>query len=234
MNLDTKKDGIDKETKAKLIFALNLIKDINENIDNKIKLVDLLNKTINFTDGTSINIEEDLVKPITNEMTSDVNTTIQQVDFSATSDMPISTEVKHQVGEVKHQVGEVKHQVGGSNSVFKSSKYSETSSAKFSDMQHFSQTSSVNFNARSDKYSDTSIIGQIGGADTEISDTLRSVSELKERSNKYSKSSRSNLDLGIFKKSQSHSQSGGSANNEIKKKMVEAGIHSSSTSSICE
>ena len=53
--------------------------------------------------------------------------------------------------------------------------------AKFSDMQHFSQTSSVNFNARSDKYSDTSIIGQIGGADTEISDTLRSVSELKER-----------------------------------------------------
>ena len=234
MNLDTKKDGIDKETKAKLIFALNLIKDINENIDNKIKLVDLLNKTINFTDGTSINIEEDLVKPITNEMTSDVNTTIQQVDFSATSDMPISTEVKHQVGEVKHQVGEVKHQVGGSNSVFKSSKYSETSSAKFSDMQHFSQTSSVNFNARSDKYSDTSIIGQIGGADTEISDTLRSVSELKERSNKYSKSSRSNLDLGIFKKSQSHSQSGGSANNEIKKKMFEAGIHSSSTSSICE
>ena len=227
MNLDTKKDGIDKETKAKLIFALNLIKDINENIDNKIKLVDLLNKTINFTDGTSINIEEDLVKPITNEMTSDVNTTIQQVDFSATSDMPISTEVKHQVGEVKHQVG-------GSNSVFKSSKYSETSSAKFSDMQHFSQTSSVNFNARSDKYSDTSIIGQIGGADTEISDTLRSVSELKERSNKYSKSSRSNLDLGIFKKSQSHSQSGGSANNEIKKKMFEAGIHSSSTSSICE
>lgn len=227
MNIDTKKDGLDKETKAKLIFALNLIKDINENIDNKIKLVDLLNKTINFTDGTSINIEEDLVKPITNEMTSDVNTTIQQVDFSATSDMPISTEVKHQVGEVKHQVG-------GSNSVFKSSKYSETSSAKFSDMQKFSQTSSVNFNARSDKYSDTSIIGQIGGADTEISDTLRSVSELKERSNKYSKSSRSNLDLGIFKKSQSHSQSGGSANNEIKKKMVEAGIHSSSTSSICE
>ena len=113
--------------------------------------------------------------------------------------------------------------------IFKSSKYSDTSSIRQSEMLNYSKTSSVAFNDRSDKYSETSVIGQIGG-NLDISDTLRSISELKERK---SKSSNTNLNIGIFKKT----QTGGSKNDDnLKKKMLEVGINSnsSSTSSICE
>lgn len=129
-------------------------------------------------------------------------------------------------------------QTGGNNkNIFKSSKYSDTSSVKFTEMSNYSKTSSAIYNDRSDNFSDTSVIGQIGGG-IETSDTLMSISELKDRKKKSgSKNSaststfKSNLDIGIFKKSKT--QSGGS-NIDLKKKMLEAGINSSSTSSICE
>ena len=133
-------------------------------------------------------------------------------------------------GEVLN--GEV--QKGGNRkqnkNIFKSSKYSDTSSAVPSDMSKYSKysnTSSVMFNGRSDKYSDTSVLGQIGGKNMQTSDTLMSVSELKERKSKSS----SKLDVGIFKKIQN---GGSKADPDIKRKMMAVGINSSSTSSICE
>lgn len=113
--------------------------------------------------------------------------------------------------------------------IFQKSKYSETSSLKQTDMSNFSATSTELFNGRSDKYSDTSDIkGQVGGKSNLTSDTLIEISELKQR--KVSKTT-PKLDMGIFTKK---TQSGGSADN-IKRKMMEIGINSnSSTSSICE
>ena len=117
--------------------------------------------------------------------------------------------------------------IGGSKNIFKKSKYSDTSSVQVNELSNYSKTSSVVFNNRSDKYSDTSIIGQVGGKLNETSDTLMDMSELKQRKNVKS----SNLDMGIFRKN----QSGGSIDTNIKKKMINAGINStSSTSSICE
>jgi len=116
--------------------------------------------------------------------------------------------------------------IGGTKNIFKKMNYSETSSIKMSNVTNNSKTSSEMFNGRSDKYSETSIIGQIGGKNNETSETLMGISELKQR-----KTSKSNLDMGIFKKN----QSGGSADNSVKKKMMDIGINSnSSTSSICE
>ncbi len=61
----------------------------------------------------------------------------------------------------------------------------------------------------------------MGGGD---SDTIGSISELKEKKNQ-----RKDLDLGIFKK-----QNGGSMDESKKNKLRGMGIHSSSTSSLCE
>jgi len=116
--------------------------------------------------------------------------------------------------------------IGGTKNIFKKMNYSETSSIKMSNVTNNSKTSSEMFNGRSDKYSETSIIGQIGGKNNETSETLMGISELKQR-----KTYKSNLDMVIFKKN----QSGGSADNSVKKKMMDIGINSnSSTSSICE
>jgi hypothetical protein len=107
-------------------------------------------------------------------------------------------------------------------------KYSETSSFKMSEMYNNSDTSSEMFNGRSDKYSDTSEIVHTGGKFNYSSDTLMDLSELRQR--KTPKSS-TNLDMGIFTKKV---QSGGSVNS-IRKKMMDVGINSdSSTSNICE
>ena len=147
-------------------------------------------------------------------------------------------------------------QKGGlAKNIFKKSLYSETSSFNQSDMSNYSATSTDVF--RSDKYSETSVIGQVGGkatlldtstdifksdkySETSIigqiggrailSDTLDELSELKQRKSLNTISS-TKLDMGIFTKK---SQSGG-AIDSIKRKMMEIGINSnSSTSSICE
>lgn len=126
--------------------------------------------------------------------------------------------------------------IGGNNkNIFKSSKYSDTSSVKLTEMSNYSKTSSAMFNDRSDNFSDTSVIGQVGGI-LDSTDTLMSISELKDRKKKLGSTVssstftfKSNLDLGIFKKTQS-----GGSNSDLKKKMLEAGINSSSTSSLCE
>ncbi len=73
----------------------------------------------------------------------------------------------------------------------------------------FSETSSVN----------PGMVGMIGGGET---DTIGSISELKNRKNK-----KNNLDLNIFGK-----QNGGGS--DAKLKLRNMGIHSSSTDSLCE
>lgn len=127
--------------------------------------------------------------------------------------------------ETSEMLGIQNKMSGGSKNIFQKIKNSETSSVKMSNISNNSKTSSEIFNQRSDKYSETSVIGQIGGKNIETTDTLVNISELKQRKNSKS----TNLDMGIFKKN----QSGGSI--DIKKKMMDVGINSnSSTSSICE
>lgn len=95
---------------------------------------------------------------------------------------------------------------------------SQTSSIEpgmFGGSKDFSETSSVN-----PKMIGKMIGNIMGGGE---SDTLASISEIKERKNK-----KSNLDLNIFK-----TQAGG-ASSEIKQKLRSMGIHSSSTDSLCE
>ena len=142
-----------------------------------------------------------------------------------------------------NQLGQKQRQSlsGGNNkNIFKSSKYSDTSSLNQTELSNYSNITPVIYNNRSDNFSDTSVLGQNGGGldNSENSDTLRSVSELKDRKNKFSNKNttstfKSNLDMGIFRKSQN--QSGGTRSQlDLKKKMIDAGINSSSTSSICE
>lgn len=95
-----------------------------------------------------------------------------------------------------------------------------------------SQTSSVDVGmfGGSKDFSDTSSINPkmfgnmmgnfVGGG---ASDTLESISEIKERKNK-----KTNLDLNIFR-----TQAGGNSS-DSKQKLRDMGIHSSSTSSLCE
>lgn len=89
-----------------------------------------------------------------------------------------------------------------------------------------SETSSVDprlFRGGANNFSETSSLNprmMMGGGD---SDTLGSLSEIKDRKNK-----KSGLDLNIFSK-----QNGGNKK-ESKLKLKNMGIHSSSTSSLCE
>jgi len=154
----------------------------------------------------------------------------------------------------------------GGNNIFKTLKYSDTSSIMYSDLLNSSNTSQNTFTPRNNKYSETSSMEQLGGKNSfktakysetspmEVlrgkhifktakysetspmeqlggksdSDTLNSISELKDiRAN----SKKSNLNVDIFKKT----QSGGSNNKQnLTKKIMELGINSSSTSSVCE
>ena len=201
------KEFFSKQTDGWSIISLNLEVTLENNGKTITKVINLDNESF----GTQENVVSE---------TSALETDLPKNDlFSETSDMNDSV-----VQPVK-PVGEMNGGFGNKN-IFKSSKYSETSSVRPEEMSNLSKTSSAVFNARSDKYSDTSVLGQMGGG-METTDTLRSISELKQRKTRNT----SSLDVGIFKKA----QSGGSANtNELKKKMMDLGINSSSTSSICE
>ena len=192
---------------------------------------------INSGDYSTTSVNQSMVEP---KQTGGNNKNIfKSSKYSDTSEL--NTEQNKNVGNfsltsVNQSMIEHKQTGGNNKNIFKSS---DTSSAKYDELLNNSKTSSAMYNDRTDNFSDTSVIGQIGG-EIDISDTLRSISELRERksksSNKNSSSTstfKSNLDMGIFKKSQN--QSGGSKSNvDLKKKMLEAGINSSSTSSICE
>jgi uncharacterized protein YkuJ len=233
--------NINSNQKTELAFHLQYLSNF-ENNGFKIENINFVTKELTFVKENETNKYkfkfEEIISmqnmegenDLTSEMQTDQN--IDGRDLSETSynqslqsPLPISNKNTYV-------------QSGGDNkNIFKSSKYSDTSSVKFTEMSNYSKTSSVMYNDRSDNFSETSVIGQIGGK-IETSDTLMSISELKDRkkkSNSKMSSSTStfntNLNVGIFKKSQT--QSGG-ANTDIKKKMLEAGINSSSTSSICE
>jgi hypothetical protein len=220
--------NISQDEKSKLIFALSLISGID--IDGyKLKSIDLSenDKCFIFVKGDNekkIAIEEfmkmkTMDKPNENELSitsSEIPKRKEGVDVILSETSEINNDNKQ------------KPMTGGFNfkNIFQKSKYSETSSIKMSETSNYSQTSTELFNGRSDNYSDTSVIGQIGG-NLMTTDTFADMSDLKQR--KVSKSE-NYLDMGIFKKV----QSGGSAEN-LRKKMNEVGINSnSSTSSICE
>lgn len=148
-------------------------------------------------------------------------------NFSETSEMYEISEMPDISSVSNKMIG------GNSKNIFQKNKYSETSSLKQSDVSNFSATSTDIFNGRSDKYSDTSVIkGQVGGTNLK-SDTLSSVSELKQRKvfKTQSQLTTPKLDMGIFTKKY---QSGGAVDS-LKRRMMDVGINSnSSTSSICE
>jgi hypothetical protein len=90
-------------------------------------------------------------------------------------------------------------------------------------------------NTRSDGFSTTSELpnAMVGGG-FQTSDTLNSISEIKERRrNRVSKSSETSVDLNIFKRG---GQSGGSIgmSGGLKQELKNIGINSSSTSDLCE
>lgn len=216
------------------------IKKIMEEVNNGEIETDKINQ-INETDSQKnleLNTTEKMVNEIRNEPIKDtiVDTSVsasqvggygRNINFSETSEMYEISEMS-EMSEMPNMGNKI---TGGAN-IFQKSKYSETSSLKHTDISNYSATSSLTFNGRSDKYSDTSVLGQLGGkAENLTSDTLGVVSELKQR--KVSKNTKQvpKLDMGIFTKK---SQSGGAVEN-IKRKMMDIGINSnSSTSSICE
>lgn len=244
--------NLQENEKAKIIFGLNLLCGMDVN-GYKLKSINVKDDTIIFINGDKeekISIKGLMTEKPKEVENSEVEITevkkVPELGLTETSEIirnvrngknVLETETSEQVGgfgvlnfSETSDLSEVPMNkiVGGSKNVFiGKSKYSETSSIKMSEMSKYSETSSAVYNARSDKYSDTSIIGQIGGKSNETSDTLMGVSELKQRKS----SKQQNLDMGIFRKV----QSGGSVDTNIKRKMMDIGINSnSSTSSICE
>lgn len=239
--------NINNSQKTELAFHLQYLSNF-ENNGFKIENINFVTKELTFvkeneTNKYKLKFEEIIsMKNMAgeNDLTSEMQTE-QNIDARDLSETSVNQSLQSPAPVANANTNTNTNsnvQTGGNNkNIFKSSKYSDTSSVKFTEMSNYSKTSSAMFNDRSDNFSDTSIIGQIGGK-METSDTLMSISELKDRkkkSNSKMSSSTStfnaNLNVGIFKKTQT--QSGG-ANIDIKKKMLEAGINSSSTSSICE
>lgn len=235
--------------KAKIIFGLNLLCGMDVG-GYKLKSINVKDDTIIFSNGDKeekISIKQLMAEKLKEIDNSEVEISevkkVPELGLTETSEIirNVRNEKNELQSETSEQVGgfnfsetsdlseiNANKMIGGSKNVFiGKSKYSETSSLKMSDMSNYSKTSSVVYNTRSDKYSDTSVIGQIGGKATETTDTLMGVSELKQRKS----SKQPNLDMGIFRKV----QSGGSIDTNIKRKMMDVGINSnSSTSSICE
>jgi hypothetical protein len=184
-----------------------------------------------FQNNSAIKYSEtsDILSEMPKKLSGGSKSNIFQKSYSDTSSIKMSDMSKY--SETSDILSEMPKKLsGGSKSNIFQKSYSDTSSIKMSDMSNYSKTSSAVFNGRSDKYSDTSVIGQIGGnvkANEITSDTLMDVSELKSRKN----AKTANLDMGIFRKN----LSGGSIDTNMRKKMMEVGINSnSSTSSICE
>jgi len=229
--------NLQENEKAKIIFGLNLLCGMDIN-GYKLKYINVKDDTIIFTNGDKeekISIKGLITEKSKELANSEVEITeVKKVpELGLTETSEIIRNVRNSKNESETETSDLSEVpknkiVGGSKNVFLGkSKYSETSSIKMSEISKYSETSSTVFNTRSDKYSDTSVIGQNGGKSKETSDTLMGVSELKHRKS----SKQPNLDMGIFKKV----QSGGSVDTNIKRKMMDVGINSnSSTSSICE
>jgi hypothetical protein len=147
--------------------------------------------------------------------------------FSETSDIYMQLGGKNNnYSETSDMVKMQHNAVGGSKNIFQKIKYSDTSSVKMSNNSNYSKTSSEVLNGKNTEFSETSINEQKGGHNG-FSETLSDISELRQRVNNKS----SYLDMRIFKKN----QMGGSIDTNIRKKMMDIGINSnSSTSEICE
>ena len=231
----------DTET-SKIIFALNLL---TETLNNGYKLqsLNINNDSIVFSNDNTNTLKEMKIsnirqaytntnlpnmfnkEPIGNNMMRSNTST----DLSSTSDYVDNP--RYSVNTSEYMEGGVnmifsetsdmssykhhKNLTGGSKNFFQKSTYSETSSLKYTDISNISATS-------------TDIAKQIGGElNLTTTDTLNGISELKQKM----VAKTPNLDMGIFVKK---TQSGGAVDS-IRRKMMDVGINSnSSTSSICE
>lgn len=262
-----------KEEKYTITQLMDLLLSIkNKANDSNVQETFETSETSETSEMPNLTETEMIVKQVRNEPvnklgiseTSKMTGGYENINFSETSEMYEISEMSDMSNISKNLIGGNNKIMGGSKNIFYKSKYSETSSLnqsnKSTNLSNYSATSSVIFNGRSDKYSDTSVlvnqvnqvnqIKQMGGANmnknqmsltSNTANTLSDVSELKQR--KVSKNSSSNvkLDMGIFTKAQA--QTGGSVDS-FKKKMMNMGINSNSsntsntsntsTSSICE
>lgn len=200
--------------KDKILFAIDLLNGI-DNDKYKIKSINMVDNCVVFSNGIN-----DVFK-----MFNDFNDSNDDKYINKETN---NQETNNQEANNKKTDG-LKEMNGGKKNIFQKIKYSDTSSLNIDEIKnenkYNSLTSSVFFNEKSSKYSDTFATKQNGGKYNNFtSDTLMDLSEIKNRKNVST-----NLDVDIFKKV----QSGGSIDVNIKKKMKDIGINSS-TSSICE
>jgi hypothetical protein len=229
--------------KSRIIFALNLLSDKLES-GYKLESLNVKDDCIIFSNNNNNKQEKISIKKIMelinkNELNKSISETSsvmiggENTNFSETSETSETSEM-YEISEMSDIQSTSNKLTGGSKNIFQKSKYSETSSLKQSDMSNFSVTSSDIFNTRTNKYSDTSDIKeQFGGNSNLTSDTLIGISEIKQTKvfKTQTQTQTQKLDMGIFTKKQ---QSGGAVDT-IKRRMMDVGINSnSSTSSICE
>jgi hypothetical protein len=234
-------------------LAVNLLKkcfNLPSNINASSLIIDLDKKTCNIVNnGKNTTYELEKNKPVEYSVTSEMDTVENDYFPSDTSSIMFSSKEKiikpfkmnersdSATSDMNETVGsmvpsttseeeprEKNKQKGGKN-IFKTLKYSDTSSVMYSELSKYSITSANTFVASKNNFSETSPMEQLGGKVE--SDTLNSISELGERK---LNSKKSDLNVDIFKRS----QKGGSSNKNILKKIAELGINSSSTSSVCE
>lgn len=221
--------------KSRISFALSLLSE-KTNSGYKLQSFDIKTDSIVFFNDEKNQEERISIKKLMKDKDKDNDVS----DTSATSPTNISAISPTNISDTSYDqsgvstTSDIQPMKDGffSKNIFQKAKYSETSSLQQSNMSEYSVTSSDIYNGRSDKYSDTSVIKQVGGRSILTSDTLVDISELKQRKS-FKSIPTPNLDMGIFTK-KSQTQSGGSVDN-IKRKMMDIGINSnSSTSSICE
>lgn len=209
------------------------INDIMNNQDNMVsdysETSDMINQQDNMVSKYSETSDVKQQGGMGSEYNKSLNMNHQGTNglkYSETSNM-MQDEMISEYSETSDMSEIPNKMVGGSKNIFKKNNHSDTPSVKMNNMLNYSKTSSELFNEKNNKYSETSMNSQYGGHNNETSDTLTGISELKDKKSFKSKK----LDMGIFKKN----QSGGSVDKNIRKKMMDIGINSnSSTSSICE
>ena len=216
----------------------------NEKIDNINKLY--LSNVYSIYKKTNDEQNQSITEESTDNTTSVKSETSENTDpingqFSSTSEMSdmknmngknkifkssISNLEKYNFKNDNHSSTSNLVLTGGNSNDYEYSATSEIPIMNIENKIFKSSNNTKKYNLNSDNYSSTSNLNMKGGK-VEDSDTLMSITELAYIKNNSSNKSKNNLDLNIFKKK---FQNGGKSNSQI----LDIGINSSSTSSICE
>ena len=184
-----------------------------------------ISKNVPISDTSEMDIES-FVPSTTSDMQDIKPIKRANLDYSETSDM-LDNMSNMNLSATSDNNNPKQNILKGGKQIFKTLKYSDTSSVMLTELSNYSNTSQNTFTLGNNKYSETSPMEQLGGKAVD-SDTLNSISELRERK---SNSIKSNLNIDIFRKSL---KGGSVGNQDLSQKLAELGINSSSTSSICE